>query len=52
MRILSVIFLSISIVFSQDLSVLTGSVTDKNSGEPLVGVNIILKIQIMGQLLI
>ena len=43
MRILSVIFLSISIVFSQDLSVLTGSVTDKNSGEPLVGVNIIFE---------
>ena len=35
--------LSLSLVFCQDLSVLTGTVIDKNSGEALVGVNIIIE---------
>ncbi len=35
--------LSLSFVFCQDLSVLTGTVIDKNSGEALVGVNIIIE---------
>ena len=43
MRILQVLFLSLSFVFCQDLSVLTGTVTDKDSGKALVGVNIIIE---------
>ena len=43
MRIFKVIFLSLSFIFCQDLSVLTGTVTGKDSGEALVGVNIIIE---------
>ena len=43
MRILQVLFLSLSFVFCLDLSVLTGTVTDKDSGKALVGVNIIIE---------
>jgi hypothetical protein len=43
LRIFKVVFLSLSFIFCQDLSVLTGTVTGKDSGEALVGVNIIIE---------